>query len=133
MPSPSIRRTIVKKRTAKFNRFYSDRHKRVFESWRKPHGIDSRIRRRFKGNRPMPKIGYGSNKKTRNLLPNGFLKFRVYNVNDLNLLLMHNKKFAAEIAHQVSTQKRKQIIERAAQLNVQVINKNARLRSEEQH
>ena len=81
----------------------------------------------------MPKIGYGSNKKTKFLLPNGFLKFRVNNVEDLNLLLMHNKKYAAEIAATVSTQKRKQILERAAQLNVHVVNKNARLRSEEQH
>jgi large subunit ribosomal protein L32e len=80
----------------------------------------------------MPKIGYGSNKKTRNLLPNGFLKFRVYNVEDLNLLLMHNKKYAAEIAHKVSIRKRKQILERAAQLNVHVVNRDARLRSEEQ-
>ena len=31
----------------------------------------------------MPKIGYGSNKKTRHMLPNGFHRFRVYNVNDL--------------------------------------------------
>jgi len=45
----------------------------------------------------MPKIGYGSNKKTKHLMPNGFKKFLVYNVRELELLLMHNKTYAAEI------------------------------------
>ena len=79
----------------------------------------------------MPSIGYGSNKKTRYMLPNRFLKFRVFNVKDLDLLLMHHKKFAAEIASNVSTRKRKAIVARAAELDVRVINKSARLRSEE--
>ena len=49
-------------------------------SWRKPKGIDNRVRRRFKGLYLMPSIGYGSNRKTRNLLPDGFYKFVVNNV-----------------------------------------------------
>uniref|UniRef100_A0A6U3B994 60S ribosomal protein L32 n=1 Tax=Paramoeba aestuarina TaxID=180227 RepID=A0A6U3B994_9EUKA len=132
MVLPASKPKIVKKRTAKFVRFESDRRIRVKQSWRKPRGIDNCVRRRFKGTRPMPKIGYGSNKKTRNMLPSGFLKFRVSNVSDLNMLLMHNKKYAAEISSKVSTRKRREIIARAAELNVKVINKNARLRSEEQ-
>ena len=101
------------------------------ESWRKPRGIDGRFRRKFKGLPPHPNVGYGSNKKTRHLLPNGFLKFVVHNVADLDLLLMHNRKYCAEVAHNVSAQNRKAIVERAQQLNVNVINKSAKLRSEE--
>ncbi|KAI9491855.1 50S ribosomal protein L32 [Zychaea mexicana] len=131
MVSPAVKHTIVKKRTAKFKRHQSDRFARVGESWRKPKGIDGPVRRRFKGQIPMPKIGYGSAKKTRHMLPNGFLKFTVSNVKELELLLMHNRTYAAEVAHNVSSKKRVEILERAAQLNVKVVNAGARLRSQE--
>lgn len=77
------------------------------------------------------KIGYGSNSKTRHLLPNGFLKFAVSNAKEIDLLLMQNRKYAAEIAHNVSVRKRKEIVERANQLNVRVINGNAKARTEQ--
>jgi len=47
---------IVKKRTNRFNRHQSDRFKCVDPSWRKPKGIDNRVRRRFKGQAVMPKV-----------------------------------------------------------------------------
>jgi ribosomal protein L32E len=47
-------------------------HLLVQESWRRPKGIDSRVRRKFKGcGIVMPNIGYGTNKKHRHLLPSG--------------------------------------------------------------
>ncbi|KAF8314319.1 ribosomal protein L32e [Clavulina sp. PMI_390] len=122
---------IIKKRTAHFKRHQSDRYHSVKESWRKPKGIDNRVRRRFKGQAAMPKIGYGSNKKTRHLLPNGLKKFLVHNTNELDLLLMHNNTFTAEIAHGVSSRHRIDIIERAKVLAVKITNPAAKLRSEE--
>ncbi|KAJ0988944.1 hypothetical protein J5N97_007300 [Dioscorea zingiberensis] len=103
----------------------------VKPSWRRPKGIDSRVRRKFKGCTLMPNIGYGSDKKTRHYLPNGFKKFVVHNVSDLEVLMMHNRTYCAEIAHNISTKKRKEIVERAAQLDIVVTNKLARLRSQE--
>ncbi|KAJ6329698.1 hypothetical protein OIU77_011216 [Salix suchowensis] len=118
MAVPLLTKKIVKKRVKKTN-------------WRRPKGIDSRVRRKFKGCTLMPNIGYGSDKKTRHYLPNGFKKFVVHNVKELEVLMMHNRTYCAEIAHNVSTRKRKEIVERAAQLDVVVTNKLARLRSQE--
>ncbi|KAH9944423.1 MEMO1 family [Epithele typhae] len=51
--------------------------------------------------------------QTRHLLPNGLKKFLVTNVRDVDMLLMHNKSFAAEIAHNVSSRNRTLILERS--------------------
>ncbi|CAB4394232.1 unnamed protein product [Rhizophagus irregularis] len=131
MVNPVKKVKIVKKRIKPFIRHQSDRYKSVKEAWRKPKGIDNRVRRRFKGQFLMPKIGYGSNKKTRHLMPNGFKKFLVSNTRELELLLMHNKTYAAEIAHNVSSRNRIAIIDRAQQLNIRVTNAKARVRSQE--
>ncbi|WCJ27331.1 60S ribosomal protein L32 [Euphorbia peplus] len=131
MAIPLLCKKIEKKRTKKFKRPQSDRKHCVKESWRRPKGIDSRVRRKFKGVTLMPNIGYGTDKKTRHYLPNGFKKFVVHNVQELELLMMHNRTYCAEIAHDVSTRKRKDIVERAAQLDVVLTNKLARLRSQE--
>merc|ERR1711862_657605 len=131
MGKPLIKRKIVKKKTNTFKRHQSDRYDKLDENWRKPKGIDNRLRRKFRGMTRMPKIGYGSNKRTRHVLQNGFKKFRVNNTADLELLLMHNRTYAAQIAHTVSAGKRKDIVQRAAQLNIKVLNPNVRLRQEE--
>jgi len=51
----------------------------------------------------MPKIGYGSDNITKYHLPNGLKKFVVHNIKDLDVLLMNNRTFCAEIAHNVSS------------------------------
>ncbi|XP_050654934.1 60S ribosomal protein L32-like [Macaca thibetana thibetana] len=129
--TPLVKPKIVKKRTKKFIRHQSDRYVKIKLNWRKPRGIDNMVRRRFKGQILMPNIGYGSTKKTKHMLPSGFQKFLVYNVKELEVLLMCNKSYCAEIAHHICSKNRKAIVERAAQLAIRVTNANARLRSEE--
>jgi large subunit ribosomal protein L32e len=123
---------IVKKtRPGMFRRHQSDRVIEVKPNWRSPRGIDSRVRRQFRGTIALPRIGYGSNRKTKFLLPNKFYKFTVRNVADLNLLLMHNHKYCAEIAHAVGAKKRIEILKRAAHLDIKVINARAKIVSQE--
>merc|ERR1712137_1167623 len=105
MVQPLKRVPIVKKRTKKFIRHQSDRKISVKESWRRPKGIDSRVRRKFRGcGINMPNIGYGSNKKTKHLLPNGFYKVVVNNVADLELLMMHNELLRRDRPQRVDPQ-----------------------------
>ncbi|KAF8060617.1 RPL32A [Scenedesmus sp. PABB004] len=131
MVQPLVKRKKEVKRKKHFDRHQSDRKLCVKPSWRRPKGIDGRVRRKFKGAIKMPNIGYATNKKDRHVLPNGFKKVLVHNVKDLEMLLMHNRVFCAEVAHDVSARKRKEIVERATQLNIAVTNKAAKLRSQE--
>ncbi|XP_040334361.1 60S ribosomal protein L32-like, partial [Herpailurus yagouaroundi] len=128
---PLVKPKIAKKRTKKFIRHQSDRHVKIKRNRRKPRGIDNRVHRRLKGQILMPNVGYGSNKKTKHMLPCGFRKFLVHNVKELEVLLMCNKSYCAETAHKVSSKNQKAIVERAAQLAIRVTNPNARLCSEE--
>jgi large subunit ribosomal protein L32e len=96
-------------------------------SWRKPHGIDNRARRRYKGNLLLPSVGYGTNVKTKHVLPNGFKKVVISNAAELEVLLMHNKKYCGEIASAVSKATRAKLVERAQQLGVRLTNGKAGL------
>ncbi|KAL1784639.1 60S ribosomal protein L32 [Sigmodon hispidus] len=113
---PLVKPKIVKKRTKKFIRHQSDRYVKIKPNWQKPRGTDNRVRRRFKGQILMPNIGYGSSKKTKHMLPSGFQKFLVHKVKELEVLLMCNQSYCAESAHNVSSENRKAIVERAAHL-----------------
>ncbi|GMM39211.1 hypothetical protein FOG51_03587 [Hanseniaspora uvarum] len=118
---------IVKKHTKKFKRHHSDRYHRVSEAWRKQKGIDSVVRRRFRGNISEPTIGYGSNKKTKFLAPSGHKTLLIANLKDLELLTMHTKTYAAEIAHNVSSKNRVEIVEKAKSLGIKITNPKGKL------
>ena len=79
----------------------------------------------------MPSIGYGSDKQTRNIHPHGFKTVVVSNVSELEMLMMHNRTYAATVGRSVSSRVRRQIIERAEQLAIRVTNANARVRTED--
>ena len=78
--TPASRPKIVKKRAKKFTRHQSERYKMLSRNWRKPKGIDNRVRRRFKGMYIMPNIGFGSAKATKHMLPICFRKVLVHNI-----------------------------------------------------
>ena len=54
----------------------------------------------------MPGVGQASNKKTLFLLPNGFKKMLIRNEKDIELLLMNNRTYCAELSQSLSAKKR---------------------------
>ena len=129
-PLQRIKKVI--KRTKRFTRFQSDKfpHK-IRESYRKPRGIDNRMKRQFRGNKPLVKVGYGTKVEHKHILPNGFKKFLIRNEKDVEVLLMNNRVFCGELAANLSAEKRKKIAKRAAELNVRLTNYKGKLVTEE--
>ena len=74
----------------------------------------------------MPKVGSKQDHKTRHMLASGFRKLLIRNEKDIELLLMNNRSFAAEIAQNISAGKRKAIVARAKELNVRLTNGQAK-------
>ena len=113
---------IVKKRTNTFDRFECHRYHRITRHWRRPRGIDCPVRRKFRGYARTPKAGYGSNKKTRHLLPNYKKKYLVHNMKELECLLMIKDQYCAEIARQVGAPLRIQLLKKAKEMGISITN-----------
>lgn len=106
----------------KFMRWMSQSYKRLKSSWRRSRGIHSKIREKRKGKQPMPSVGYGAPKKLRYLHPSGFKEVRVWNVEDLEKI--NPKKEAVRIAANVGKKKKKELLKRAEELKLKVLNPN---------
>lgn len=94
--------------------------KRKKDSWRKPHGIHNKIRKRLKGKPAMVETGYGSPKEVKGLLPNGKKPVLIHNVKELENV--NKEKEVAIIASTVGKRKRLEIIKRAQEIGVEVWN-----------
>ena len=110
-----------KKREPDFIRQESWRYVRIKENWRRPRGIDSKIRLKKKGYPKMPDIGYRSPKLIRGLHPSGFREVLVYNPSQLDNI--NPDREAIRIAHSVGKKKRMEIIKKAEELGIKILNK----------
>lgn len=117
---PLKKRQLSKHKKPKFKRQESWRYKRVKENWRKPRGIDSKMRKKVKGWPPSPEVGYRSPKKIRGLHPSGYVEVRVQTVEDLNGL--DPKTQAIRIARTVGGKKRVEILALADERGIHVLN-----------
>ncbi|MCP8312227.1 MAG: 50S ribosomal protein L32e [Candidatus Methylarchaceae archaeon HK02M1] len=114
-----LRNSIDDKRPM-FMRQESWRYKRIDRSWRKPKGIDSRMRRRLKGWPKAVKVGYRGPKITRGIHPSGYRDVLVHNIGELEGL--NPKKDAARLASTLGAKKRAELIEKAKELGIKVLN-----------
>jgi len=113
-------REEIASRRPEFVRQESWRYKRVKPSWRKPKGIDSKMRLRVKGWPKIVKVGYRGPAAVRGLHPSGFRDVVVYNASDLERL--NPETDAARIAHTVGARKRMEILAKAKELGIKVLN-----------
>ena len=109
-----------KRKKPKFRRQESWRYKRVKENWRKPSGIDSKMRKKVKGWPLSPEAGYRSPKEIRGLHPSGYKEIRVQRVDDLSKI--DPKRQAIRIARKVGAKKRVEISARADESGIHILN-----------
>lgn len=114
------KRERVKGKKPDFRRQESWRYKRVEESWRRPRGIDSKMRKKVKGWPRSVEVGYRGPKKTRGLHPSGYAEALVYNVDDVEKV--DPKTQAIRIARTVGARKRVEISARAEERGIHILN-----------
>ncbi|KXB05840.1 hypothetical protein AKJ51_04660 [candidate division MSBL1 archaeon SCGC-AAA382A20] len=104
----------------KFERQGSSTYKRVKDSWRKPKGGDSKMRKGKKGHPKLVKIGRRKPKSERGLHPSGFREVLVHNPQELEGI--NPEKEAIKMASDVGKRKRKEIIGKAKEEGIKVLN-----------
>ncbi|MDG6903555.1 MAG: 50S ribosomal protein L32e [Nitrososphaerota archaeon] len=103
-----------------FVRQESWRYVRIHPEWRKPKGVDSKMRRQDKGWPPLVRVGYRGPVAARGLHPSGHFEVIVYRPGDLATLVPGRD--VARIGGTVGAKKRATIIERATELGIRVVN-----------
>ncbi len=112
-------RRIQKSGKPEFRRQESWRYKKLDPSWRRPKGIDSKMRLK-KGGRPKSvEIGYGSPSQIRGRSAAGHEEVMVFNVEDMSKVALTQ---VVRIAHVVGKRKRAEIVEKARSLGLYVVN-----------
>ena len=113
-------RKRAKKKKPNFVRHEGWRYKRLSEGWRRPRGLDNRMRRKIKGWPPTVNVGYRGPKVARGLHPSGYKEVLVHNTNDLEEI--DPKTQAIKIAHTVGKRKRAKILVEARKKKIIVLN-----------
>ena len=123
---PSLSREALKLRARarnkkpSFIRAESWKYDRFSLSWRKPRGLDNKIRRKIKGWPSGPSMGYKGPKIARFLHPSGYREVMVFNVQGLSLIDPNTQ--AARLSHTVGKRKRALIIAEAKKLSIKILN-----------
>jgi len=113
-------RKRAKNKKPEFLRQESWRYSKLSESWRRPRGLDNKMRRKIKGWPPTVSTGYKGPKAARGLHPSGYKEVIVHNVKEISEIDPNTQ--AARIAHTVGKKKRAQIITEARKNKIVILN-----------
>ena len=106
-----------------FRQFEEWRYVRINDHWRRPKGIDNKMRQKRKGWPKTVNVGYGSPKAVRHLHPSGFEEVAVYNVGDLTIVDPETQ--VVRIGGTVGSKKRKDILREARELGIKILNQGS--------
>ncbi len=113
-------RARISKKRPHFKRFESWRFVRIKDQWRKPRGIDNKMRTEEQGWPKSVKIGYGGPAAVRGLHSSGKEEVMVWNTKDLEKVDPETQ--VARIGGTVGGRKRETILEKAEELKIRILN-----------
>ncbi len=113
-------RKKVSSKRPRFIRQESWRYDRLAENWRKPKGKDNKMRKQKAGVPAIVKIGYRGPRSARGLHPSGYTDNVVHNVSEL--MMLDPKRDAARLGHTVGKRKRIEILAKALERGIKVLN-----------
>lgn len=114
-------RAMISGRRPAFKRQEWHRYQKLGESWRRPKGRHSKMRRQYKRRPPLVSVGFRGPVAARDLHPSGFEEILVHRVEDLECV--DPKTQAVRIGGTVGTRKRVDIQERADELEIRILNR----------
>jgi large subunit ribosomal protein L32e len=114
-----LRRSIAQHRP-EFVRPESWRYARLPPNWRKPKGMDNKVRKSVKGWPKRVKVGYRGPAEIRGYHPSGHIEVIVHNLDELARLIP--EKDIVRLGGTVGARKRVEIMKRASELGLKVVN-----------
>ncbi|GGP21262.1 50S ribosomal protein L32e [Thermocladium modestius] len=113
-------RLLMERREPKWMRMNSWLNRKLQGAWRRPKSLDNKIKKQRKGYPPLVKSGYGKPKLVRGLHPTGYEEVIVHNVKELDSI--DPRRQAIRIARTIGLRKRIEIIRKATEKGIRVLN-----------
>lgn len=97
---------------------------RLEGGWRKPKSRTNKVRKKLKGKKPVPLVGYGSPKKEKNIHPSGLSEVAISNPGQLEKI--NKATECVRISGKVGKKKRMEIVKKSRETGIKVLNPGLR-------